>query len=384
MAVLNPNTNKPIITDVNNYKTVDKKKVDNEFEAKYYSFMGNGNESTDREIRNLMRYHGLYRRKDMKLYNTFYRYPRLDPYNMLPTSREYVFFTKPDLHIFQYLDLRGEKVVGFKLQNQLKDNGVFKDLTERGYAITLSQLQASVSSNNGLFMNLLTNRKSSALDLTDMQADTYESARNYYGTAINYRKSSETSDENVEFSIEFEDTKWFEVYLLFRAYDEYEKLKWYGKVCPPRQDYIWWKILHDQFGIFKFIVGEDGETILHWSQFWGVYPTNVPRSAFSDMPQDGHMKITVSFKAQFVEDMNLNTILDFNAICKKNPVVPSPNNESKIYDYENQRIVTDSVQTPYIVKSNGNPEDFGMASRPDRFKTYKLKWYTNFDRDTDE
>ena len=29
MAVLNPNTNKPIITDVNNYKTVDKKKVDN-------------------------------------------------------------------------------------------------------------------------------------------------------------------------------------------------------------------------------------------------------------------------------------------------------------------------------------------------------------------
>ena len=85
--------------------TVDQNNVDNEFESKYYSFMGNGNESTDREIRNLMRYHGLYRRKDMKLYNTFYRYPRLDPYNMLPTSREYVFFTKPDLHIFQYLDL---------------------------------------------------------------------------------------------------------------------------------------------------------------------------------------------------------------------------------------------------------------------------------------
>ena len=367
--------------------TVKQTNINTEFEDQYNSFMGYGNETTDKEIRNTMRAHGIYRRKDMKHYNTFYRYPRLDPYNMLPTSREYVFFTKPDLHIFSYLDLRGQKgdlhVAGCKLQPQLEDNGVFKNLVETGYAITLSQLQASVSSDNGLFMNLLTNRKSSALDLTDMQADSYESARNYYGTAINYRKSSETSDENVEFSIEFEDTRWLEVYLMFRAYDEYEKMKWYGKVCPPRQDYIWWKILHDQFGIFKFIVADDGETILHWSQFWGVYPTNVPRSAFSDMPQDGHMKITVSFKAQFVEDMNVNTLADFNAICEKNPVYPS-GTPVKIYDNNNDRMVMDSVQTPYIIKSDGNYYDYGNASRVNKFLTYKLKWYSAFDRDSDD
>ena len=388
MAEIDPNTNKPVLNKLSNINKIEQAQVNKEFDGKYKSFMGNGIETSDKAIRNIMRESGLYRRKDMKFYNTFFRYPRLDPYNMLPTSREYVFFTKPDLHIFSYLDLRGEKVTGAQLQSQLKDNGVFKDLIERGYSITLSQLQASVSQNNGLFMNLLTNRKSSALDLTDIQADSYESARNYYGTAINYRKSSEPSDENVEFSIEFEDTKWFEVYLMFRAYDEYEKLKWYGKVTPPRQDYIWWKILHDQFGIFKFIVGDDGETILHWSQFWGVYPTNVPRSAFSDMPQDGHMKITISFKAQFVEDMNVNTIYDFNAICKQSPVKPQ-GDPVGIYDINNQRMITDSVQTPFIVPATNNNQEennyaYGESARIDKFKTWKLKWYSKFDRDIDD
>jgi hypothetical protein len=366
-----------------------RKDIDEEFDKEYCSFITNdGNLTTDKEIRNIMRANGIYRRKDMKLYNTFYRYPRLDPYNMLPTSREYVFFTKPDLHIFRSMDVNGEKVTHKELQSQLEDNGLFKDLVERGYAITLSQLQASVSKNNGLFINLLTNRKVSALDLTDMQADSYESARNFYGTIINYRKSSEMSDENVEFSIEFEDTKWLEIYLMFRAYDEYEKLKWYGKVCPPKQEYIWYKILHDQFGIFKFIVAEDGETILHWSQFWGVYPTNIPRSAFSDMPQDGHMRITVSFKAQFVEDMNKNTLADFNAIAN---TIPCNNAvESKVYNQNEMLVSGESVQKPYVVQAidgenlNAQQQYFGLSSSVNKFNTYKLKWYTSFDRDVDD
>lgn len=380
--------------DTENKQPETQSEIDNEWLNKYSFMTSDSNFTTDKEIRNIMRANGLYRRSDMKLYNTFFRYPRLDPFNMLPTSREYVFFTKPDLYIFNTLDLNGETATHAALQSQLKNNGVFVDLVERGYAITLSQLQASVSSGNGLFMNLLTNRKTSSLDLTDIQADTYESARNYYGTAINYRKSSEPSDENIEFSVEFEDTKWLEVYLLFRAYDEYEKLKWYGKINPPKQEYIWYKVLHDQFGVFKFIVGDDNETILHWSQFWGVYPTTVPRSAFSDMPQDGHMKITVSFKAQFVEDMNKNTLADFNAIADTIPVPMNNDTLSRVYreatstedgSFEGGYVTGEAVQRPHIVKASGAPyTSFGSSSSINKFNTYKLKWYSAIDRDKDQ
>ena len=78
------------------------------------------------------------------------------------------------------------------------------------------------------------------------------------------------SDEDVEFSIEFEDTQFLEVYNLFKAYDLYRQLKWMGLTAPDEK-YISAKILHDHMGIFKFLIDTDGETILYWAYATGVY-----------------------------------------------------------------------------------------------------------------
>ena len=126
--------------------------------------------------------------------------------------------------------------------------------------------------------------------------------------------------------MEFEDTKYLEIYNLVKAYEEYERLKHLGLVTPPNIDnapsvngrcfsyYIRNKVLHDQFSIYKFIVEDDGETIIYYAKLWGVFFKNVPRDTFSDMKEDGGLTYAIEFEAAFVDDMNPTIITDFNQL----------------------------------------------------------------------
>ena len=51
-------------------------------------------------LHDLLNANGIFRPEDYDDYNSFYVFPRNDPYKMLGTTREYIFITKPDLHIF--------------------------------------------------------------------------------------------------------------------------------------------------------------------------------------------------------------------------------------------------------------------------------------------
>ena len=299
---------------------------------------------------------GIYRRSDMSLFDAFHKFPRLDPYNAVNTTREYVFFVKPDLHIFD-----GDASV---LNPEISKMPFFYDLMDRGYNHTvLKQLQYGVDPTHP-FINILTNRKTSNLDLPGVQAEDVESNANYYGTKIRYRRGTEKSDEECDFSIEFEDTKYLEIYLLFKAYDEYEKKKWNGKVTPPSVEYTLNHVLHDQMGVYKFVVGEDGETILHWSQFWGVYPVSLPRDAFSEVSNDGHLKLTIQWRASFVDDMQPNTLSDFNYLS--NNYIPSPSGNIPMWDQNISAVDGRNVYRPYIVKSK--------VANANGYKDYRLLW----------
>lgn len=328
--------------------------------------------SSDREFRKFLRANGIYQRKDMQLYESFHRFPRLDPFNVMPPAREYVFFTKPDLNIY--------KAKGV-LNPQLEKIQMFKDLDRRGYRSTLEQLQYSINPNNP-FMNLLSNRRTSNIDLPPIVADVLETNANMYNTKIHYRKGSEPADENVEFSIEFEDTKYLEVYTLFKVYDEYEKRKWYGTLSPPSigegysdendhiPDYIAYKILHDKMGMYRFLISEDGYTILHWAQFWGVMPLSVPRESLSDIPQDGHLKFTVNFKADFVEDMEPGSLAEFNEIGRN---IHCMDNDIPVYDRIRNQVSGENVKKPWVsgVDDQINAD---VNRTPGNYKMYKLKW----------
>lgn len=349
-------------------------------------------------LRKTMRANGFFLPEDMKMSESFYRYPRADPYNYVDGAREYLFFTKPDLPI-----LRSEAVLSQPAQHV----AYFQDLMQSpGYQKSVfgNLCQSRGFDSACPFMRILSNRKASNMDIPDIQVDELETAVNMYGTRILYPKSSGPSDENVDFSIDFEDTRFTEIYHLWKVYDIYRQLKWEGVLGPSihkgREDlaveastydtyyakYSYYKELYDHFSVFKFLVDTDGETILYMAKATGVYARSISRSTFSEIPDRGPLKVTVGFKVSgWFEDSVPDIVSDFNMLVHKwlgqDPVQGAKSGALKvapIYDFEIGGISQELVKAPFIVKSKDEAtSQYSNLQRSDQFYTYKLLWIAN-------
>ena len=223
---------------------------------------------------------------------------------------------------------------------------------------------------NSPFMNILSNSVKSAIDLPSISAEETTTAANSFGTAITYRDTSEKSDDGFDFSIEFEDNRYLEVYMLFKLYDEYERKKHIGLINPFHK-YIENKIIHDQFAIYKFLVSaEDGESILYYAKYWGVYPKGVPRDIMNEITEN-RLRFTIPFRAQFVDDSDPLILADFMELT-------NPNNEFKakmsmeMYDQKTQQANLKFGMIPFITKEKIS--DYNKLSQYARTNIYKLRW----------
>lgn len=317
------------------------------------------NESSD-DVRSLIMANGIYDRFDMDWYSKFSRFGVIDPYNALTTTREYIFITKPDLCI---LNSSGT------VSNVLANQAFFVDAVNR-YKPIARQLQSSVSANDGPFMTVLSNSITSSLDLPGISVDSVESAGNIMGTRINYRGMSR-GNIDFDFNLEFEDTKYLDVYMLFKMYDEYEYLKWQGYLDFTKAEsdrwinYIINKVLHDQVTMYKFVVGEDGYRIVYWARITGCYPTSIPRDAFSDMNNSEPQKITVGWKGHFVRDMDPIIITHFNQLVSKKVDGKA---ELPLFNQNSHAMDGRWASTPYIDIKNVTDAKRGTR------REYFLRW----------
>ena len=324
-------------------------------------------ESSD--MKKLMRAQGIYDRYEMNWHKKFARFGVLDPYNTLTRTREYVFITKPDLCI---LDSSG------KLQSVLSQSAFFNDVVKR-YKQGAAQLCSSYSSGDGPFMTILSNALTSHLDIPGISAQMIETAGNVYGTKISYRGTSIQSDQDHDFSLEFEETKHLDIYMLFRMYDEYEKLKWRGVIDFTKeatgrwQNYIVSKVLHDQVTMYKFVVADDGYRIVYWARVTGCTPTSIPRDAFSNFDDPVQQKITVGWKGHFVRDMDPVIIHQFNKLVL--PYVTTDSGSTMkpdlpLFDMDTHTINGEWASMPYIDVRNVNDSRRGESNR----REYYLRW----------
>lgn len=354
-------------------------------------------ERTNTELHQLINGNGIYYRTDFDDNHSFYIFPRNDPYKMLGTTREYFFITKPDLHIFgnREEDKDGGKSYMYNnpitkfdatpdnLNKELNNMPFFRMLADNGWLDpVLSNLQYSAKSNKyplSPFITILSNYKTSNLDLSSISVGEDETATNIYNTRIFYRKPSDSADEDNEFNIEFKDNKFLDCYLWFKAYDLYEQQKYHGVVTPVYRDYITNKVLSDQMTAFKFIVGDDGETLVYWAELWGCFPKEVPRATFSDLPEDGQLKYTVSWKATFQQDMDPMILVHFNSLCEKIAGKPKKDENGNpcypfidLYNSNTGAMTGESALCPYVIldkkEIDNDKADFDTRSR------YKFKW----------
>lgn len=338
---------------------------------------------TDSELKDILRNHNIYDRSENEWYDKFNRFGTIDPYNGIGATREYLFFTKPDLHIFEPKTN--------KLNPELKTNSFFVEAVDR-YPYALKQLQRSSikqkTDSYTPFMNILSNSVSNTLDLPEISADLIEGASTLYGTKINYRSDGYKSDEAYDFTLEFEDTKYLELYHVFKAYEEYERMKKIGYVTPPniKDDaegsrgiaftyYHRNKVLHDHFAIFKFTVDEDMETIIHYAILQGVTIKNVPRNTFSDISGLESLKYAVSFQAHFVFDMEpwILKLFNDNITNTMDVSISADSNVIPVYNSESASVEHTWANYPIVVaeKINDNTSPFFPSGM--KF-IYKLKW----------
>lgn len=271
------------------------------------------------------------------LSSKFFRFGYLDVYNGLGTTKEYIFFTRPDLHLLD----------GESLNPEIANLPFFKELYSE-YEDIIYQLQSSAKNQTSPFINIFTNTVRTALDLPSIDATDTENSATSYGESVTYRSTSIASDSNHEFSLEFDDDKYLLVYRLLKAWDEYVRLKDKGLITPPSSSYIINKELHDQVCAYKFIIDEDGETILYYAKLWGVFPKRVPRDTFSTMPTDGSLNLPVSFHAQWVEDMDPMILSDFQTLVT-NYIT---GNVMSVFDTDNWTMNMELAHCPKIVYSD--------------------------------
>ena len=278
--------------------------------------IGNPNEIFDikeEEMRTILNSSNIYSPEQIAemRFSRFARYGMLDIANENSGTREYIFFTKPDLHIFN-------PESGMEINHQLKDVNFFKNAIKQ-YPMSLLSLQQSINPKRelyptgynprSLFIPLLSNHVTSSFDLPGITATETENNTTLFQVKTTYRDSSEQSDFGFEFSLEFWDTRYLDVYMFFKGYDEYCREEFYRNVTPPKLSYRDDKVNCKQFSIFKIIVDETN-TIMFYAKATGVYPMGVPRDAMSNF--ENTIKITVPFKAQFVRDMDPIILTELN------------------------------------------------------------------------
>ena len=309
--------------------------------------------------------------KEIDIFTQTYRFGLLNTDSAISTSREFLFFTKPDLNIFGIDTGSAEyeqSVNTSKLNSGLENIVFWQELfsNKRGRQI-MKLLQSSAAENNNKFNHLLQNQVVSNLEIPSLSAETIDTPQNMYGVGYSYRGSSEGSDDNVTFSLEFKDTRWLDVYTFFKAYDNYEILKHHG-VIEPKLKYILNKVIHDQFAIYKFLVDEDLETIIYYGKMYGVMPVSLPRDVFSSPTFDNGLSYSVDFKAAFYEDMDPNILADFNALNRAR--FKSAKYSLPIYNPVLDKVDTRPATAAYVIID----KDSVRARQSPRGFIYKLCW----------
>lgn len=304
---------------------------------------------------------GLFKRSEIDLFNKRYRFGILNPSENITSAREYLFFTKPDLNIYPRSNLNNSGTPDrSNLNGYLRSQAYWRELAIR-FPQIIECLQESITLNP--FNHLLANAVESHLEIPSLQSDMIDTPTNTYGVGYSYHGSSEASDDGFDFSLEFKDTKYLPVYHFFRAYEEYQTFKHHGLIEPWHQ-YIIQKVLYDHYSIYKFLVDEDGETIIYYAKLYGVKSKSLPRDTFADNVFDNGISYTIDFNAAFFEDMKPHILDEFNRIAK--PYCDTLDYHIDIYNHIYGQTDNRPAQGAYIAKVKSEVAPGGYV--------YKLLW----------
>lgn len=239
------------------------------------------------------------------LFDKFNRFRTVFPDLQLSKSFSYVFFTRPDLNIYS---AKGNGV--YELNSNFTDDPVYYYLDKNNKKLLMSLTKDFTADHD--FLPFLSNSAES-FELSDEFLKTVEHGETFTGYKIQYGRHNIESNSAGTFSVAYTDDAEFSIYKLHKAWIDYIA-KVYRGVVSPRDEYIPKKILDYACSAYYFICGPDGETILFWSKYFGVFPTNTPASS-SSWSKGSMVKIpqfNINYSYAFKEDFSPLSLAEFN------------------------------------------------------------------------
>lgn len=281
--------------------------------------------------------------------------------NKLVKSYAHVFFTRPDLNI---LKTTGKNI---ELVDSLKHNAEFFYALKHSPELLTSLVHKNGDNHDFLF--LLANRVNS-LQISDeyIKTDTYGDG--WTGYKVPYGKHNIESRTSGTLDIGFSDDRDLHVYHLHKIWTDYINMVYRG-IIKSKDEYIMKKILDYASSIYYILTAEDNETIIFWSKYYGVFPTNSPSSVTSW--QKGDMLSMPSYSVQYQyawkRDFDPLALVEFNYHTRPN----SGNKYKYLKTYIKNNLGTgpSMAGAPFIesiinkdVGSVGNPYTFKLRFMP--------------------
>lgn len=270
-----------------------------------------------------------------KLFTHFNRFKRPVPDYNLVGAMPYVFFTRPGLRLFDSKSvlLPTHKDTFFEWM----DNN-FRDATR-------SLTHHFKNKQSGHHFNPFLSNAAESFELSDEVIKTVDHGNTYTGWKLMYARNSIDSNAAGQFNVSYTDSKELTVYNMHKLWVEYMDKMQRGYLIPAI-DYTHKKVIDYACSVYFFLTASDGETILYWAKYTGVFPLNTPSSAYSwtkgqsvSLP-----KFTINYAYSFREEMKPIILSEFNYLSRalKDTTYVTP------YDFNTGGLSRQMVGVPYV------------------------------------
>lgn len=292
-------------------------------------------------------------KKYSKKYNRF-KVPTMN--DMLTKGFAHVFFTRPSCNI-----LKQTSAGSYSLSDTVKNSPIFK-LANKTNKSTLYQLSIDGPYNHdfGLYLS----NKATSFEGKDIALDSDTYGRSLRGHSIAYGKHNTKSKAASEFSVSYIDDRNLHILNLHNYWVEYISGCYTGRFMP-NPERILAKELDYACSVYYIVTAENGEDIIYWAKYYGVFPVNVPGSNMGW--QKGQVitnpEVSITYQYSFYEPMNPEILYEFN-------LNTSPGDYKYAATYQPDILGTGTtwVGAPFIEFTKKNP------SKPSSAPLYKLRF----------
>ena len=269
-----------------------------------------------------------------ELMQRFNRFLIAFPNTALNKTFAHVFFTRPELNLYNSN--------GSALLPEVANDPYFYylDKNDKNLLKSLTRNFSAVHDFNPFLSN-----KAGSFTLKDEFIKTEEYGETLTGWKIKYGKHNIESKTADDFDIEYTEDSDYSILKLHKAWIDYISKVYRGEFSPTRNS-ISNRTIDYACSVYFFLCGPDGETLIFWSKYTGVFPTNIPSTAanwsvgdLTKMP-----KVSIHYEYSWKEDMMPTTLAEFNLNSAKD----TNNTYAKIYEPSLGSTGRTFVGTPFV------------------------------------